>query len=98
MKKRWQLEDLDPSNCMVISAVLDPRFKSVKFIDEVKMEDVKTELIDRIQNLPDLVVENLPPQKKSKSALDILLGEEEGTSVSDSPGFPLLESSSCGFI
>ena len=68
---------------MVISAVLDPQFKSVKFLDEAKMEDVKTELIDRIKNLPDPFVENPPPQKKSKSALDILLGEEEGTSVSD---------------
>uniref|UniRef100_A0A1X7SYC4 Uncharacterized protein n=1 Tax=Amphimedon queenslandica TaxID=400682 RepID=A0A1X7SYC4_AMPQE len=62
---------------MVLIAVLDPRFKPLKFIDEEKMEDLNVELIDRMNLLPQQSHTERPPPKKSKTALDISLGEEE---------------------
>ena len=52
MKQRWSLDDLDVSICMVLSAVLDPDFKPLKFIDESKMDAVKVELMEQIKVLP----------------------------------------------
>lgn len=37
---------------MVLSAVLDPDFKPLKFIDESKMDAVKVEVMKRIKVLP----------------------------------------------
>lgn len=84
IKQRWSLDNLDVSSCMVLSAVLDPRFKPLKVIDEIKMEEAKLELKVRITALPPAAQQcsinpSSPAAKrtKTKTALDILLGEEE---------------------
>lgn len=46
MKQRWALDNLDVCSCMVLSDVLDPRFKPLKFINEEKMKDGKLQLIN----------------------------------------------------
>lgn len=52
IKQRWSLDDLDVSICMVLSAVLDPHFKPLIFMDEAKMDAVNVELMERIKVLP----------------------------------------------
>ena len=44
IEERWELNDLDVSSCLVLSAVLDPCFKPLKFLSEEKLEAVKIEL------------------------------------------------------
>ena len=93
IKRRWELDNLDVSSCMVLASVLDPRFKPLKFLNEEKNESVKVQLISRVTHLIEetLIEETLtketpsePPEKKSKSALDILIGKEEDMSTSNS--------------
>ena len=93
IKQRWELDNLDMSSCMVLASVLDPRFKPLKFLNEEKNESVKVQLISRVTHLIEemLIEETLtketpsePPEKKSKSALDILIGKEEDMSTSNS--------------
>lgn len=68
---------------MVLSAVIDPRFQPSKFLDEEQIEKVKIELVRRMEAIESeesqvVIVEEEPdlPSKK-KTAMDILLGEEE---------------------
>ena len=80
IKRRWSLDSLDPSNHLVLASALDPRFKQLKFLD--LCGDVKTELLQRMENLPTIVTSmdesDCPPAKKPKeTALDILLGPED---------------------
>ena len=88
IKQRWELDNLDVSSCMVLASVLDPRFKPLKFLNEEKNESVKAQLISRVTHLiEETLTEETPsepPEKKSKSALYILIGEEEGMSTSNS--------------
>lgn len=78
MKRRWEIDDLNTSSCMVLAAMLDPRFKPLKCLDEDQIESVKVELVKRIESLPSAPTEectNAP--KKSKTAMDILFGDED---------------------
>ena len=74
IKQRWKLDNIDVSTCMVLSAVMDLRFKPLMFLDDEKLE-----LMKRISHLPNQISieETSPSAKKSKTAMDILFGKEE---------------------
>ncbi|XP_019851990.1 PREDICTED: zinc finger BED domain-containing protein 1-like [Amphimedon queenslandica] len=83
MKTRWKLDEIDANLLLATATALDPRFKHLKFLTEVEQSKVKEYIIERAKYIqlhcatPEAVPCNeIPPQKKSKSALDILLGEE----------------------
>ena len=65
---------------------MDPRFRKLKFLSNEQKEEVKTELLGRasVDNVS-VCVENIegPSQKKKKTAIDILLGEENDDSIDD---------------
>ena len=84
--ERWKLEDLDISKSLVLSTVLDLRFKLWKFFTEEKLEAIKVKLIDkmkRVQKRPETDTDTQssssdpPLEKKRKTALDFLLGESQ---------------------
>ena len=80
LKRQWDLDSLDTSSCLVIAAALDPRFKQLKFLNEVQTEALKSEITERMDSFSsptDMSRTSTPgkPQaKKRKTALDILLG------------------------
>lgn len=83
MKSRWKLDDIDANLLLATATALGPRFKHLKFLTEVEQSKVKKYIIERAKYLklhcatPEAVPCNETPlPKKSKSALDILLGEE----------------------
>jgi len=86
LKQRWDLDSLDTSSCLVIAAALDPRFKQLKFLNEVQIEALKSEITERMDSFSspmDMSRTNTPgrpPAKKRKTALDILLGEDDTSS------------------
>ncbi len=90
LTKRWGLdgEVLERNRLSVIATAVDPRFKLLKSLTESDVEAVKQELL-RISTFLESCIEvqqvdqatSPPQQKKSKSALDILLGEEEVSST-----------------
>ena len=84
LKQRWELNSITTSQVSVIATAIDPKFRQLKFLDEY---EVKTELVRRAAavemsvHVPPTDDFTTPPSpKKSKSALDILLGEEEASS------------------
>lgn len=88
--ERWKLEDLDISKSLVLSTVLDLRFKPWKFFTEEKLETIKVKLIEkmkRVQKRPETDTDTQssssdpPPEKKRKTALDFLLGESNEPSI-----------------
>lgn len=82
IKGRWKLDDLDVSTCLVLSTVLDLRFKPVKFLTEENIETIKTLLIEKMKKLPTAVTQDVRPagcpplEKKRKTALEMLLGDD----------------------
>ena len=82
LKRRWVLESLDTSSYMVLAAALDPRFKQLKFLKDSEIQSVKSELTERMDAFVEQKLQNSsssdePQAKKRKTALDILLGEED---------------------
>lgn len=80
IKERWQVDDLDVCKSLVLSTVLDLRFKPWKFFTKEKLEATKIKLIDKMKQLPTTEANEKdnsdpPPAKKRKTALDILLGD-----------------------
>ena len=49
--ERWKLEDLDISKSLVLSTVLDLRFKPWKFFTEEKLEAIKVKLIEKMKRV-----------------------------------------------
>ncbi len=87
MKRRWELDSLDTSSCLVIAAALDPRFKQLKFLNDLQIEAVKSEITERMDSFASPVdppctstPQEEPPAKKRKTALDVLLGEDDTSS------------------
>lgn len=91
IRSRWHLDDIDVSDINILASALDPRYKSLKFLNAEKICDVKAELKKRVQQLTldqsanehstnnsSNSQESQPPTKKK--ALDILFGKEEKTS------------------
>lgn len=88
---RWHLDDLNVSDINVLASALDPRYKSLTFLDANKITEVKEELKNQTQQLTvdqsanvnitngsSDSQESQPPAKKK--ALDILFGKEESNS------------------
>ena len=82
--ERWKLDELDISKSLVLSTVLDLRFKPWKFFTEEKLEAIKVKLIERMKKVQKHTETDTdaqssssdpPPEKKRKTALDFLLGE-----------------------
>ena len=88
IKKRWSIDSLNPACSAVLAAALDPHFRHLSFLDVLVAEDVKDEVIKQMEsNLSEEVARGNypttgtePAAKKSKTALDFLLGEDESTS------------------
>ena len=86
--KRWSIDSLNPASSVVLAAALDPRFMHLSFLDVLVADNVKDEVIKRMESnvLEQVARGNYtttgtePAPKKSKTVLDFLLGEDESTS------------------
>ena len=85
LRRRWSLDDLDITQPPLIVTFFDPRFKGLKFLTESQRKaliEYVIELVDksRVSNesyvVEDEEIEDIAVPKK-KSALDVLLGEED---------------------
>ena len=80
LKRRWGLDELDASQIPLLATVVDPRFRNLKFIHEKLKSEVKLELLRLASAFFESTQsdgEARPSCKKTKTAFDILLGEEE---------------------
>ena len=92
IKERWELECVDVSSPLVLTSALDPRFRQLIFIklNDFKKEELKEKIVEYMEKFKkELKDQNEasqmstePPEKKKKSALDVLLGPEQTSSVS----------------
>ena len=48
IKNCWELNTMDASNLLVISSIVDPRFKQLKFLNETVRLQTQTEIVRRI--------------------------------------------------
>ena len=82
LKQRWDLEKLSPVEVPLLATALDPRFRNLKFLNDKLKCEVKLELL----KLATCVLESIqsdevqPSCKKTKTAFDLLLCEEEESS------------------
>ena len=81
---RWGLDSLDTTSSLVLAAAVDPRFKQLRFLNEGESESVKEEMTKRMDEvIMDITCTDdgdevtQPTTKKRKTALDVLLGEED---------------------
>ena len=88
IKRRWNFDDLNSGIILVLCSAVDPTFKQLKFLDDEGREDVKEELITRMekfvveeQDKADVSDEQLQSKKLKLTALDCLLGPESTSSV-----------------
>ena len=78
VRSRWFLAGLDTTSVDVLAPALDPRFRQLTFLDDVKKMAVKDKIKRKMT-----AVDPSPPARESprvssrKSALDVLLGPEE---------------------
>ena len=80
IKTRWSFGMFNSDNILVIGALVDPRFKQFKFIDDEIKEAVKEEVIRRMEpkNHGDFDNAEESVSKRQKiTALDYLLGPED---------------------
>ena len=80
--QRWELQSLDITSSVVLSAFIDPHFKSTKFLDEEQIEQIKIELVRRMEALESeelLICDEEQPRKRKKTAMDIIFGGRRGT-------------------
>ena len=85
---RWHLDDINVSDINILASALDPRYKSLTFLDANKITEVKEELKNQAHrltvdqpanvNITGSCSNSQPPAKKK--ALDILFGKEENNS------------------
>ena len=87
LKQRWNLDELGTDDQSILATALDPRFRQLKFLSNEQRSEVKEELLRRataIENPKDSTSSDDPPApKRTKSAFDILLGEEDVATSSD---------------
>ena len=82
LQQRLGLDYLNPTEIVLASAI-DPRFRNLKFLDDELKGGVKLEITRLMKELVEsadsvhVAPVQLPCKKKTKTALDILLGEEE---------------------
>ena len=86
IRTRWGLDEINATDINVLASALDPRYKSLKFLDAEKISEIKTELEDQINQLTcdgeanssslSSASQIIPPPAKKK-VLDILFGQEE---------------------
>ena len=94
IKPRWKFDQIEANNTIVLAAALDPRFRNLTYLNgltTLDVDDVKEVLISRMEvnntSVPgDETDGTEPAAKKQKSALDILLGEEDITEHDQSAG------------
>ena len=94
IKTRWKFNRIEANNTIVLAAALDPRFRNLTYLNgltTLDVDDVKEVLISRMEvnntSVPDYETDGTEPAaKKQKSALDILLGEEDTTEHDQSAG------------
>lgn len=82
LKRRWDLDQLSLVEIPLLASALDPRFCNLKFLNkklrcEVKLELLKLAATSVLESTESVEVQ---PCKKSKSAFDVLLDEEEESS------------------
>ena len=82
LKQRWNLDKLNPVQVPLLASTLDPRFRNLKFLSNELKREVKLELLRLTTSVLESTqsVEVQPSCKKTKTAFDILLGEEEESS------------------
>ena len=89
IRTRWGLDEINATDINVLASVLDPRYKSLKFLDAEKISEIETELEDQISQLTCDGEANssslssssqIIPPPATKKALDILFGQEERNS------------------
>ena len=84
IKARWSFGMFNSDNILVIGALVDPRFKQLKFIDDEIKDTVKEEVIRRMEpknhgdsdNAEDSAIKT-----QMITALDYLLGTEDVLSI-----------------
>lgn len=88
MRHRWALDGLDATRVSVLATALNPRFRLVKFLTDEQRTVFKAELKKITEELDassqssdsaDTPAPAPPATKRKKTAIDILLGEEEET-------------------
>ena len=80
LKRRWGIDELDASQIPMLATAVDPRFCNLKFLHEKLKSEVKLELLRLATAFFESTQsdgEARPSCKKTKTAFDILLGEEE---------------------
>ena len=86
LKRRWNLDKLSPVEVPLLATALDPRFRNLKFLNDKLKCEVKLQLL----KLATCVLESIqsdevqPSCKKTKTAFDILLGEEDSCEEEES--------------
>ena len=80
LKRRWGLDELDASQIPLLATAVDPRFHNLKFLHEKLKGEVRLVLLRLATAFFESTQsdgEARPSCKKTKTAFDILLGEEE---------------------
>ncbi len=86
IKRRWKLDSIDTISALVLTPVIDPRLKLLKFLDQEQAEVVRSELITRMESFSTpapsdsnatTAIEPAAKKQRKETALDILLGPEE---------------------
>ena len=82
LRRRWQLDYLNPTEIPVLASALDPRFRNLKYLDDelkgvvrIEITRLMKELMESADSVHVAPVQS-PCKKKTKTALDILLDEE----------------------
>lgn len=99
---RFSLDDLDPTSLPVLCTALDPRFRSLSFMDLLDREEAKHKLIEltakamtatrclAADSQPETATCEEPPKKKAKkhreAILDRLFQEDQRSSRDDDAG------------
>ena len=86
LKRRWSLEQINVQQLSILSTALDPRFKNMKFLDVKQRADVEDRVISMATTVRSGVVSSPPSPKRTKSALDQLLGDADDDETVEESG------------
>ena len=87
IKRRWELDSYTSDNILLLSSMLDPRFKDLTFVPSNEKEALKDEIVKRLEKIKEDQDKNhgeessdeeiqSKTKKQKPSALDYLLGPE----------------------
>ena len=85
LRRRWSLDNIAPKKVSVLATALDARFRTLKFLTEDQKLAVRAE-VSSLMTAADGESNSTvspPSPKRQKTAFDILLGEQENTSIED---------------